>query len=91
MTDLQQLDRTFHYIMETFVKCGLGPHFTDIAKEFGVSPDEGKRMLHDLVNTGIMSMWLHPDTDLLASFAPFNNLPTHYRITVDGRQKWFAQ
>ena len=35
--------------------------------------------------------WLFPETDLIASFAPFNNLPTQYRISVDGEQKWFAQ
>jgi hypothetical protein len=28
---------------------------------------------------------------LITSFAPFNNLPTQYRITVDGQQKWFGQ
>ena len=35
--------------------------------------------------------WLYPRTDHIVSFAPFNNLPTHYRITIDGRQKWFGQ
>ena len=28
---------------------------------------------------------------LIASFAPFNNLPTQYRISIDGQHKWFAQ
>jgi hypothetical protein len=28
---------------------------------------------------------------LIASLAPFNNLPNQYRITIDGEQKWFAQ
>jgi hypothetical protein len=58
---------------------------------FGGQPDEGQRLLHDLINTGIMPMWLHPGTDIIASFAPFNNLPTQYRITVEGQQKWFGQ
>ncbi len=35
--------------------------------------------------------WLFPDTDQIASFAPLNNLPTQYRISVEGEQKWFAQ
>ena len=90
MTDVQQLDRTYHFILETFVKRGNAPHYTEIAKEFGVHPDEGRRMLNDLINTG-MAMWLQPGTDLIASFAPFNNRPSKYRITVDGHQKWFAQ
>ena len=25
------------------------------------------------------------------SVAPFNNLPTQYRISIDGEHKWFAQ
>jgi len=90
MTATQQLDQTYQFIMETFVKRGNGPHFTEIVKEFSVHPEEGKRFLHELMQTK-MPIWLYPNTDLIASFAPFNNLPTQYRITVDGEQKWFAQ
>ncbi|KPK90096.1 MAG: hypothetical protein AMJ94_10280 [Deltaproteobacteria bacterium SM23_61] len=35
--------------------------------------------------------WLFPGTDYIVSFAPFNNLPTQYRLTIDGQQKWFGQ
>ena len=35
--------------------------------------------------------WLHPETDYIASFPPLNNLPTQYRISVRGEQRWFAQ
>ncbi|MCP4134939.1 MAG: hypothetical protein GY754_28450 [bacterium] len=91
MQNVHELDQTFHFIMETFVNRGDAPHYTEIANKFGVKPDEGKRLLHDLINTGIMPMWLHPGTDVIASFAPFNNLPTQYRITVEDQQKWFGQ
>lgn len=77
--------------METFVERGYAPHYTEIADRFGVKPHEGKKFLHDLINTHVMPMWLYPDTDLIVSFAPFNNLPTQYRVTVEGQQKWFAQ
>lgn len=90
MPDLQRLDRVFHFIMETFVKTGHAPHYTEIAKELSVHPEEGKRILHKLMGTGTV-MWLYPGTDLIVSFAPFNNLPTQYRISVDGQQKWFGQ
>lgn len=90
MEDMPQLDKTYHFIMTTFVETGHAPHYTDIAREFGVSPDEGKSLLHKLMGLN-MAMWLQPGTDLIASFAPFNNLSTHYRITVNGQQKWFAQ
>ena len=90
MADLAELDRTYHYILETIVARGQAPHYTEIAAHFAVSPDEGRRILHDLMAAGLPN-WLHPGTDLIASFAPFNNLPTHYRVSVDGEQKWFAQ
>lgn len=91
MTDTHQLDRTYHYILETFVKRGNAPHYTEIAAHSSVPPEEGKRLLHELMDGSKMPVWLYPGTDLIASFAPFNNLPTQYRITVDGEQKWFAQ
>ena len=91
MAEMQILDQTFHFIMETFIERGNAPHYTEIAKHLEVSPDEGKKVLYDLINTGITPMWLHPGTDLIASVAPFNNLPTQYRITIDGQQKWFGQ
>jgi len=90
MTDQQQLDRTYHFIMESFVRQGQAPHYTGIAREFSVPPEEGRRLLHELMTTSL-PIWLYPETDLIASFAPFNNLPTQYRITIDGQQKWFAQ
>jgi len=90
MSETTQLDKTYHYILQTFVERGFAPHFTEIAKEFTVSPEEGRRLLHDLMATGL-PLWLYPGTDLIASFAPFNNQPTQYRITVDRQQKWFAQ
>ena len=90
MVDPRQLDKTYHFILESFIERGFAPHYTDIAREFRVPPEEGKRLLHDLMNTNL-PVWLYPGTDLIASFAPFNNLPTQYRITIDGEQKWFAQ
>ena len=87
----EQLDKTYHYIMETFVQRGTAPHYTEIASRFGVKPDEGRKLLHDLIDTHVMPMWLYPGTDLIVSFAPFNNLPNQYRISVEGQQKWFGQ
>ncbi|UCF57258.1 MAG: hypothetical protein JSW15_01925, partial [Deltaproteobacteria bacterium] len=84
------LDKTFHVIIKRMVETGQAPHYTEIAAELGVSVEEGRKALHELFKAGVPG-WLFPDTDLITSFAPFNNLPTQYRITVDGQQKWFAQ
>jgi hypothetical protein len=90
MADASLMDRVFHYILETMVKEGQGPHYTELAKAFSVKPEEGKALLRELTGTGIPA-WLYDDTDYIASFAPFNNVPTQYRISVAGEQKWFGQ
>lgn len=89
-TSPSQLDSTHHFVLKTFVDRGYAPHFSEIARHFGVPIEKGKALLHDLMKTG-MPMWLYPGTDLIASFAPFNNLPNQYRVTVNGRPGWFAQ
>lgn len=86
-----ELDRVFHFIMERMVATGQAPHYTEIAGELDVQPAEGRRLLRKLFSVRNFPGWLHPSTDLIASFPPFNNLPTQYRITIDGEQKWFAQ
>ncbi len=90
MADSKMMDRTFHFILKTMVESGVAPHYTEIAKAFSVPPEEGKKLLHELMGAGIPA-WLFPDSDHLVSFAPLNNNPTQYRISVEGEQKWFAQ
>jgi hypothetical protein len=90
MDEPTALDRTFQIIMKQMVETGQAPHYTELATEMGVSVEEGRKALHDLFSAGVPG-WLFPNTDLIASFAPFNNLPTQYRITIDGQQKWFGQ
>jgi len=90
MSEQTLLDRTFQIIMKRMVDTGLAPHYAEIARELGLSMEEGRRAVHDLFAAGIPG-WLFPDTSLIASFAPFNNLPTQYKITVEGKQRWFGQ
>jgi len=90
MTEESRLDKTFSFIMKRMMETGQAPFHTEITAELRVSVAEGRQALHDLFGAGI-SGWLFPDTDYIASFAPFSNLPTQYRVTIDGQQKWFAQ
>ncbi|MEE9148507.1 MAG: hypothetical protein V3U27_14025 [Candidatus Tectomicrobia bacterium] len=90
MADVALLDQAYHLTMQRFINTGQAPHFTELAADLGLSIVEGRQVLHDLVTSGIPA-WVHPDTDYVVSFAPFHNLPTQYRITIDGEQKWFAQ
>lgn len=90
MGDQVVLDRSFQFIMKRMVETGQAPHYTELAGELGLSMEEGRKALFGLFEAGIPG-WLSPGTSLIESFAPFNNLPTQYRITIDGRQKWFGQ
>ena len=90
MADAATLDRTYNVILRFIVENGEAPHYTEMAREFDISPAEGRELLHDLMGQGLPN-WVFLGTDLIASFAPFYNLPTHYRVTVDGTRKWFAQ
>lgn len=90
MADLAMLDQAYHRVMQRIIHSGQAPHYTELAAEMDLDMEAGKALLHDLIDSGIPA-WLHPETDYIVSFAPFHNLPTQYRITVDGEQKWFAQ
>ncbi len=90
MSEPTNLDKAYNAIMRRMVQTGQAPFYTELAQELGLSAEGGKKILHDLFSSGIPG-WLYPRTDYIVSFAPFNNLPTQYRITVDGRQKWFGQ
>ena len=92
MAEVALLDKAFSNIMTRLVETGVDQsvQFFHPAADLGLTLEEGRQTLHDLIATGIPA-WLHPDTDYLVSFPPFNVLPNQYRITVRGEQKWFAQ
>lgn len=90
MAELALLDRAFANIIDRFVRTGQAPHFTELARDLHLPVEQGRELVHELFVRNVPG-WVFPGTDLIASFAPFNNLPTQYRISVDGHQKWFAQ
>jgi hypothetical protein len=90
MFDLNMLDRAYSNTMQGFITTGRAPHYTELATALGLSMEEGRQLLRELMQSGIPA-WQHPGTDYVVSFAPFHNLPTQYRISIDGQQKWFAQ
>ena len=75
MGEMSQSDATFHVIMKQMVKTGVAPHYTEIAAELGVSPEEGRTALRNLFSIPMFPGWLFPNTDYITSFPPFNNLP----------------
>jgi hypothetical protein len=90
MTGTTKLDKTFQIILKHFMETGQAPHYTEIASELDVPMEEARKVLHELFSPEFPG-WLFPNTDYICSFPPFSNLPTQYRITIDGQQKWFGQ
>lgn len=41
MGDSEVLDKMFHFIMKRMVDTGQAPHYTEIAAELGLPPEEG--------------------------------------------------
>ena len=90
MPEATTMDSAYHFIITRMVDTGQTPHYSELADHLSLSIDDGRRVLHQLVeSTGAVR--LHPDADLSEAVAPFSSIPTHYRITVDGQQKWFGQ
>jgi hypothetical protein len=90
MADAMLMDRMFNRIMRGLVDTGTAPHYAELARAIGIAVDDGRRLLHDVMQAYPIG-WLHPETEYIASFPPLNSLPTQYRITVRGEQRWFAQ
>ena len=82
--------RLYHQVLAGYVQAGVAPHYVDIAMALGWPTDHARTVLHEVVGMGL-PLWLHPGTDLIASFAPFSSLPTLYRISVDGALHGYAQ
>ena len=90
MPDPRLMDAMFTQIMRALVERGTAPHYAELARALGLSVADGRQLLLDVMQAYPIG-WLHPDTDYIASFPPLNSLPTQYRITVGGAQRWFAQ
>ena len=91
MADTQTLDKAYRVIMSSLVETGQAPHYSELATALGCHIEEGRQIVHDLAGAASASIRLNPDTDWIATFSPFSLIPTPYRITVDGQQKWFGQ
>jgi hypothetical protein len=90
MAGPELMDRAFHHIMRSLVADGRAPHYAELARALDLSVEEGRQLLLRVMDAYTIG-WLHPDTSYIASFPPLNNLPTQYRISVRGAQRWFAQ
>ena len=90
MADARLMDEMFSRVMRGLVDTGRAPHYAEVGRALGLGMPEARQLLLDVMQAYPIG-WLHPETDYIASFPPLNNLPTQYRVSVRGEQKWFAQ
>ncbi len=86
---LEELDAAYAAIMRETLATGVAPHYAELARTLGIEPVRAKALVRRVID--LTPGWLHPGTDYIASFPPFNNQPTQYRVSIDGEQRWFAQ
>ena len=86
---LEELDAVYAAIMSEIVSTGIAPHYAELARTLDIEPMRAKAVITRIID--LTPGWLHPGTDYIASFPPFNNQPTQYRVSVDDEQRWFAQ
>ena len=76
--------------MSSLVDTGQAPHYSELATALGCPIEEGRQIVHDLAGAASASIRLNPDTDWIATFSPLSLIPTPFKISVDGEQKWFG-
>jgi len=92
VNDRSQIQQAYTSVLEHFIEHGRAPHYVEFAKFLNISIDEARILIRDTAAAApIASCWLSHDTDYIESWAPFSNIPTHNRISVDGVQKWYGQ
>lgn len=83
------LQRAHHAILSHLVAHGRAPHYVDLADMLGI-PIEDARVAQREAAAAVpaAACWLSHDTDYVEEWAPFSNVPTHVRMSIDGRHGW---
>jgi hypothetical protein len=80
------VQRLHERVLRTLMDTAQAPTYLDLARAEGLPPEEARAALRELMPAA-MACWQYPGTDHIVSYAPFNNVPTRHRITIDGEQK----
>lgn len=64
MTEPQVLARAYLTLMRGFVETGRALHYTELARELGLTSEEARQAQKDLVASGL-PIWIHPGTDYI--------------------------
>ena len=86
MAEPEVLDRLHGRVIRSFIATGHAPTYLDLARDEGLEPEAARAAVRELMPAA-PGCWQHPGTDHIASYAPFNNLPTWHRVTVGGESR----
>lgn len=79
-------------VLRYFVEHGRAPHYSELGRELGLEFEMARLLLHETADAApVAGCWLAHDTDLIESWAPFSNVPTDFRLSVDDLHGWFGQ
>lgn len=90
MSVTTQVKRAYLETLAHLVAEGRTPHYTELSRRLGVSPNRARELQHEAAMAGVGS-WFVEGTDYVECWAPFSNVPTHHLISIDGIQRWFGQ
>jgi hypothetical protein len=92
MASLQERQNVHQGVLRHFVETGRAPHYTEMAGTLGVDAERARLLIRETITENPFSFaWLVPETDFIASWAPFSSIQNHNLISVDGVQKWYGQ
>ena len=84
------VQQAYTAVLSHFIKTGRAPHYTELTATLGLRPDEALQVQRKAAASSV-ACWFAKDTDYVESWAPFSNIPTHYLVTIEGKQKWYGQ
>ena len=92
MSTTDPIKSAYTEILRHFVEHGRAPHYSELAQSLELSLDDARELQRDTAGASpVDGCWLTHDSDYIESWAPFSNVPTHFRISVDGIDRWFGQ
>jgi hypothetical protein len=92
MSEISSVQSAYTAVLEYFIEHGRAPHYVELANILDINIDEARVLIRDAAAAApIASSWLSHDTDYIESWAPFSNIPTHNKISIEGEQKWYGQ
>ena len=92
MASLEERQMVHQNVLRHFIKTGRAPHYTEMAEAQGIAPEKARQIIRETTTESPFSFaWITPDTDYIASWAPFSSQPNHHLISVEGVQKWYGQ